>query len=48
MYAIRSYYAIGHKICLKPLEVGDTVIKYGVDIGKVVAPIGAGQSYNFV
>jgi len=34
---------IGHKICLKPLEVGDTVIKYGVDIGKVVAPIGAGQ-----
>jgi (2R)-sulfolactate sulfo-lyase subunit alpha len=34
---------IGHKICLKPLGVGDTVIKYGVDIGKVVAPIGAGQ-----
>jgi (2R)-sulfolactate sulfo-lyase subunit alpha len=34
---------IGHKIALKPLAVGDTVIKYGVDIGKVVAPIAAGE-----
>ena len=30
---------IGHKIALKDLAVGDTVIKYGEDIGKVVAPI---------
>ena len=30
---------IGHKIALKDMAVGDTVIKYGVDIGKVVAPI---------
>lgn len=34
---------IGHKIALKPLNVGDTVVKYGVDIGKVVAPISAGE-----
>ena len=34
---------LGHKIALKDLNVGDTVIKYGVDIGKVVAPIKAGQ-----
>jgi (2R)-sulfolactate sulfo-lyase subunit alpha len=34
---------IGHKIALKPLKVGDTVFKYGVDIGKVVAPITAGE-----
>jgi (2R)-sulfolactate sulfo-lyase subunit alpha len=34
---------IGHKIALKPLQAGDTVIKYGVDIGKVVAPIAAGE-----
>ena len=34
---------IGHKIALKALEPGDTVIKYGVDIGKVVAPIKAGE-----
>jgi (2R)-sulfolactate sulfo-lyase subunit alpha len=34
---------IGHKLALKNLAVGDTVIKYGVDIGKVVAPIKAGE-----
>lgn len=33
---------IGHKIALKDLKVGDTVIKYGQDIGKVVAPIEKG------
>ncbi|MCC7271527.1 MAG: UxaA family hydrolase [Alphaproteobacteria bacterium] len=34
---------IGHKLAIKPLAVGDTVIKYGVDIGRVVAdiPVGA-------
>jgi (2R)-sulfolactate sulfo-lyase subunit alpha len=34
---------VGHKIALKDLNTGDTVIKYGVDIGKVVAPIKAGE-----
>jgi (2R)-sulfolactate sulfo-lyase subunit alpha len=34
---------IGHKIALQDLKVGDTVIKYGVDIGKVVAPIKKGE-----
>lgn len=34
---------IGHKVALKDLNPGDTVIKYGVDIGKVVAPIKKGQ-----
>ena len=29
---------IGHKVALKDMAVGDTVIKYGVDIGKVVKP----------
>ncbi len=33
---------IGHKVALKELAVGDTVIKYGVDIGNVVAPIAKG------
>lgn len=33
---------IGHKIALKPLAVGDGVIKYGVDIGRVVAEIPLG------
>jgi (2R)-sulfolactate sulfo-lyase subunit alpha len=33
---------IGHKVALREYQVGDTVIKYGVDIGKVVAPIKPG------
>ncbi len=34
---------IGHKVALKDMAIGDTVIKYGVDIGKVVAPIRKGE-----
>jgi (2R)-sulfolactate sulfo-lyase subunit alpha len=34
---------IGHKIALTDMPVGATVLKYGIDIGKVVAPIQAGQ-----
>jgi (2R)-sulfolactate sulfo-lyase subunit alpha len=34
---------IGHKVALKDMEAGDTVIKYGVDIGKVVKPIRTGE-----
>jgi (2R)-sulfolactate sulfo-lyase subunit alpha len=34
---------IGHKVALRDMAVGDTVIKYGIDMGKVVAPIQAGQ-----
>ena len=26
---------IGHKVALKPLKEGDTVLKYGEDIGKM-------------
>jgi (2R)-sulfolactate sulfo-lyase subunit alpha len=34
---------IGHKVALADLAVGDTVIKYGQDIGRVVAPISKGE-----
>lgn len=34
---------IGHKVALKDMDTGDTVLKYGIDMGKVVAPIKAGQ-----
>src|ERR1700726_526537 len=34
---------IGHKVALKDMAVGDTVFKYGVDMGKVVAPIKTGE-----
>jgi (2R)-sulfolactate sulfo-lyase subunit alpha len=33
---------IGHKLAIKALKKGDTVIKYGVDIGRVVEDIGVG------
>ena len=34
---------IGHKVALKDMAVGDTVWKYGIDMGKVVAPVQTGQ-----
>jgi (2R)-sulfolactate sulfo-lyase subunit alpha len=34
---------IGHKVALRDLGVGETVIKYGQDIGRVVAPIRKGD-----
>jgi (2R)-sulfolactate sulfo-lyase subunit alpha len=34
---------IGHKVALKPLDSGATVIKYGVDIRRTIAPIKAGE-----
>lgn len=33
---------IGHKVALQDLADGDTVVKYGEDIGRVVAPVGKG------
>jgi (2R)-sulfolactate sulfo-lyase subunit alpha len=34
---------IGHKLAITPLDNGATVIKYGVDIGRTVAPIKSGE-----
>ena len=34
---------IGHKIALNDFAVNDTVLKYGIDIGKVIAPIKKGE-----
>ena len=39
----RSDIPIGHKVALCDMAVGDTVWKYGIDMGKVVAPIKAGE-----
>lgn len=39
----RADIPLGHKVALKDLATGDTVIKYGTDIGKVVAPIKTGE-----
>jgi len=34
---------IGHKVALSDLKEGDTVIKYGVDIGKMVGDANTGE-----
>ena len=34
---------LGHKIALKDLKDGDTILKYGHDIGKVVKSIKKGE-----
>jgi (2R)-sulfolactate sulfo-lyase subunit alpha len=34
---------IGHKVALADIKKGDTVIKYGQDIGKAVADIAKGE-----
>lgn len=34
---------IGHKVALKDMKVGDTIMKYGEDIGKVVADFSKGD-----
>ena len=34
---------IGHKLAIRSLDKDSTVIKYGVDIGRVVAPIQVGE-----
>jgi (2R)-sulfolactate sulfo-lyase subunit alpha len=39
----RADVPIGHKVALKDLKPGDTVIKYGQDIGRIVAPVAKGE-----
>jgi (2R)-sulfolactate sulfo-lyase subunit alpha len=34
---------IGHKVALKALRKGDTVIKYGEDVGRMIADAGKGE-----
>jgi (2R)-sulfolactate sulfo-lyase subunit alpha len=33
---------IGHKVALKDLKAGDTIVKYGEDIGRMVGDAGKG------
>ena len=34
---------IGHKVALKALKSGETIVKYGEDIGRMVADAGVGE-----
>jgi (2R)-sulfolactate sulfo-lyase subunit alpha len=40
---VRHDVPIGHKVALANLAVGDTVLKYGQDIGRIVAPVAKGE-----
>jgi (2R)-sulfolactate sulfo-lyase subunit alpha len=39
----RQNIPIGHKVALRPLKTGDTVIKYGEDIGRMTADAAVGE-----
>ena len=39
---VKADIPIGHKVALKDLVEGDTVVKYGEDIGKMVGPAETG------
>jgi (2R)-sulfolactate sulfo-lyase subunit alpha len=39
----RQAIPIGHKVALQDLKAGDTVVKYGQDIGRIVAPVAKGE-----
>ena len=40
---VQTEIPIGHKVALRELKEGDTVIKYSEDIGKMVAPAAVGE-----
>lgn len=42
-FPAKSDIPIGHKVAIKAIKAGDTIIKYGVDIGRAIADIGAGE-----
>ena len=40
---IKQDIPMGHKIAVNDIEAGDTIVKYGVDIGKSIAKIATGE-----
>jgi len=42
-FVVRDAIPIGHKLAIRDLQEGDTVIKFGVDIGRVIKPIREGE-----
>jgi (2R)-sulfolactate sulfo-lyase subunit alpha len=39
----RQAIPIGHKVALRDMKAGDKAIKYGIEIGKVIEPMSAGD-----
>jgi (2R)-sulfolactate sulfo-lyase subunit alpha len=42
-FPAKSDIPIGHKVAIRAIAKGDTIIKYGVDIGRAVADIAPGE-----
>ena len=42
-FQARNDIPIGHKLAIREIKSGDTIIKYGVDIGRAVAAIAPGE-----
>jgi len=40
---VRMDIPLGHKIALSDFKPGDTILKYGCDIGRIVAPVKRGE-----
>ncbi len=43
---VRHDIPIGHKVALTDLKAGDTAIKYGQDIGKVIKDVAKGEHFH--
>lgn len=41
--SVKASIPVGHKVALVDFKPGDTVIKYGQDIGKMVGPAAKGE-----
>jgi (2R)-sulfolactate sulfo-lyase subunit alpha len=42
-FTVKNDIPIGHKLTIRDIEEGETVIKYSVDIGRAIAPIAQGE-----
>jgi (2R)-sulfolactate sulfo-lyase subunit alpha len=40
---VKQAVPIGHKVALTDLKAGDTVLKYGQDIGRIIAAVARGE-----
>lgn len=42
-FTVKDDIPIGHKLAIRDIEQDSTVIKYSVDVGRTIAPVGRGE-----
>ncbi|MBS3786020.1 MAG: UxaA family hydrolase [Gammaproteobacteria bacterium] len=42
-FTVKNDIPIGHKLTIRDIDEGETIIKYSVDIGRAIAPIAQGE-----